>query len=155
MICITVLNLWFQSTPMARYHVLQMENQLIRTQHENYLSSLRTVQSNMSTLNNTLFNETICCNNFINETEYNKTEPSYSRITTVRILESPVSAWSIAIDYITLLWFLFDFSVRFTCSPDKYLYFLAFDNVVDFITTLSLFFDLVMNFYVTDFHLHR
>ena len=44
MICITVLNLWFQSTPMARYHVLQMENQLIRTQHENYLSSLRTVQ---------------------------------------------------------------------------------------------------------------
>lgn len=141
MICLSVVSLWFQSYPMSIFHALTMESQMLPEE----------VNLNFNS-NETLSNSTINCNSTCNYTSLDNATTTSS---TLRIeYENPVSIWLILLDYITLLWFLFDFGVRFCFSPDKNAYFMRIDNAIDVIATFWLILDIIFNFYITSFYIH-
>ena len=129
MILLSVSVLWFSSQPMAQYQILEMENQLLQIEENNKTST-----------------------NLFRRPDDNQT---LTKITAFRVIESPISPWLIALDYLTLAWFLIDISVRFIFSPDKYNYLIKFDNMIDIVATLWLIADIILNFYITSFFIHR
>jgi len=134
MIFLSIGILWFSSQPMAQHHMIQMDSELM-----NVMISDKQNRYNLHTPNSVLTGE----------------NSTLTQITNFRVLESPISPWLIALDYVTLAWFLIDISIRFIFSPSKKEYLMKFDNIIDIIATVSLIFDLIANFYITNFFLHR
>jgi len=127
-ICLSVFSLWLQSYPMTAYNQLMMEYQAI--DEANMID-----HSQISNITNLTDHTTV-------------------RISIIRLIANPVSWWLIAIDYITLIWFIVDFTVRFVCSPDKRAYLMKLDNALDIFATLLLIVDIILNFYITSFFIH-
>ncbi len=138
MIFLSIGILWFSSQPMAQYQMIQMDSQMLNVMKNNKFS--RNSLSSTTNLPDAL------------STTKNGT---LTKISSFRVLESPISPWLIALDYVTLAWFLIDISIRFIFSPSKRKYLMKFDNIIDIIATVSLIVDLIVNFYITNFFLHR
>jgi len=127
-ICLSVFSLWLQSYPMTAYNELMMEYQAID-------------EANIM--------------NFANMTNMtNLTDSTIVKSSVIRLMANPVSWWLIAIDYLTLIWFITDFTIRYVCSPDKRLYLMKLDNLLDIFATLLLIVDIILNFYITSFFIH-
>ena len=126
MIILSVAVLWISSYPMSQYQILEMQSQKY-TPYAN-----------------------------VNDTGglANDSLDSIQKVTSFKILQSPVSPWLVALDYLTLAWFMIDLSVRFIFSPDKNVYLHNSDNIIDIVATLWLIADLVINIYITSFLLH-
>lgn len=63
---------------------------------------------------------------------------------------------SVFIDYITVIWFIIDFAIRFTVTPDKHAYFGVLDNLIDIICTVFQLIDIFANLYMPmpSFYMH-
>lgn len=77
----------------------------------------------------------------------NKAQP----ITSFRIIETGMTPYLAAIDYITVAWFTVDLSVRFLVTPNKHDFLVNSNNIFDIVATLLLLFNFLFEMYLDAF----
>jgi potassium voltage-gated channel Shaw-related subfamily C member 1 len=73
-------------------------------------------------------------------------------ITSIRIIDSYLHPFLVSLEYITLAWFLIDFIIRFTVSPDKSIFMTQFNNVIDIIASLLVIINPFIQAYIAPGH---
>lgn len=109
MIIISVAILWISTHSIAKYQVLEMNDELTSLDYD---------------------------------------QP---RVTSFRMINNDVHPIVIAFEYITVVWFLFDMTVRFIVAPDKRAYLHNPNNLIDIVATTSLLVHFVLEIYLDTF----
>ena len=82
----------------------------------------------------------------------NLSSSSNKMITSIRIIDSYLHPFLVSLEYITLAWFLIDFIIRFTVSPDKAIFMTQFNNVIDIIASLLVIINPFIQAYIAPGH---